>query len=126
MTIDLSQFVDKEVVITLRDGSKSMGTVERTTCSDYPYSIDDYSYNQKGELSVNYGTYDIIHIKLAEEKKVKASLTDASINAISKVIANHLRDEVHDMVANKIRSEFNNEISEPLVYKIALEVIKKL
>lgn len=127
MIIDLSQYIDKEVVITRRDGSKSMGTVQRTISSDHLYLIHCAFYTQKGELAM-YGcdtSRDIIHIELAE-KKVKASLTDASINAISKVIANHLRDEVHDMVANKIRSEFNNEISESLVYKIAIEAIKKL
>ena len=126
-TVDLSQFVDKEVVITLRDGSKSMGTVQRSTCSIYPYWIDGHSYTQDGMWSLQLGcVYNIVHIKLAEEKKVKESLTDASINAFSEVIAKHLRDEVHDMVANKIRSEFNNGISETLVHKIALKAIKKL
>lgn len=57
---------------------------------------------------------------------MKGNLTDSSINAISKVISKYVRNDVHDLVANKIRSEFNNEISESLVYKITLETIKKL
>lgn len=57
---------------------------------------------------------------------MKDNLTDSSINAISKVISKYVRNDVHDLVANKIRSEFNNEISESLVYKITLETIKKL
>lgn len=57
---------------------------------------------------------------------MKGNLTDSSINAISKVISKYVRNDVHDLVANKIRSEFNNNISEPLVYKITLETIKKL
>lgn len=57
---------------------------------------------------------------------MKGNLTDSSINAISKVISKYVRNDVHDLVANKIRSEFNNDISELLVYKITLETIKKL
>ena len=57
---------------------------------------------------------------------MKDNLTDSSINAISKVISKYVRNDVHDLVANKIRSEFNNEISESLVYKITLETINKL
>jgi hypothetical protein len=47
---------------------------------------------------------------------MKSNLTDSSINAISKVISKYVRDDVHNLVANKIRSEFNN----------TLETIKKL
>ena len=57
---------------------------------------------------------------------MKGNLTDSSINAISKVISKYVENEVYDLIGNKIRSEFNNEISEPLVYKITLETIKKL
>lgn len=124
--IDLSQFVGKEVTVTHRDGHKESGILEKNGCGCYCYSLNFISYLRDGSYTPLHHQLDIVYIELAEESKVKASLTDASINAISKVIAEHLRDEVHDRVANKIRSEFNNEISESLVYKIAIEAIKKL
>ena len=62
----------------------------------------------------------------SNEPPMIASLTESSVNAISKVISNKVQDNVHDLIANTIRSEFNNEISEPLVYKITLATIQKL
>lgn len=76
--IDLSQFVDKGVVITLQNGRKRAGVVRCKTSSAYQskyrYFVDNISYTQEGKWGWNFGRdtdCDIIHIELLNPKPMK-------------------------------------------------------
>ena len=62
--IDLSQFVDKKVRVTLRNGGVEEGFVKSTLHYDYPFSINLNYYSNNGEWKHSeHRKYDIIQIE---------------------------------------------------------------
>ena len=62
--IDLSQFVDKKVRVTLRNGGVEEGFVKNTLHYDYPFSINLNHYSNNGEWKHSeHRKYDIIQIE---------------------------------------------------------------
>lgn len=66
MSVDLSKFVNKEVVVTHRDGSKRSGILRKIGCGSYCYSLNWFSYRREGNYTPLPNHFDIIHIELAE------------------------------------------------------------
>ncbi len=62
--IDLSQFVGKNVRVTLQSGIVDEGLVKRTLNYDYPFSINLNYYSNNGEWKLSkHRKYDIIQIE---------------------------------------------------------------
>ena len=108
-TVDLSQYVGKNVTITLRDGSKITGTVERTTSSNYPYMVAGYTYTQNGKWSsLLYDPCDIIHIELTQKPMKKYEQLEQQIKDIQNEV-DRLKKEEEEEEKNKLPKNFNRE-----------------
>lgn len=64
MTINLADYVDKFVTITLRHGSTEVGTVKYNESQEFPYQINDQEYHQDGKwISKKDCPTDIVKIE---------------------------------------------------------------
>lgn len=93
MTIDLSQFVDKEVLITLRNGEEFVTTLKKQYPRTYPYYFSHLSrhylsYTESGTHDLNLLTQrsplDIIKIKLHNPEPMTESLKCETLKGITK------------------------------------------
>ena len=121
--IDLSQYINQKVVITLRDGKKITGTVERTTSPIYPYMVDKITYTKKMVDKIAYtkkgefynrrvhdygiNDYDIIHIELAEPMK-KYEQLEQQIKDIQNEV-DRLKKEEEEDKKNKLPMGFKRK-----------------
>jgi hypothetical protein len=69
MTIDFSQFVNKEVTVTLNDDTTITGVLTRIQESSFPYRIGSYSWTARGRYSI--GKTDFQDIKSIVETTPK-------------------------------------------------------
>ena len=93
MTIDLSQFVDKEVHITLRNGEEFVTTLKKQYDTTYPYYFShssgcSLSYTECGihdfNTSLQRSLFDIIKIKLRNPEPMTESLKCETLKGITK------------------------------------------
>lgn len=97
MTIDLSQFVDKEVIVTLRDKSIRHGIVQGYSfllSNFYSYSIEfvgvtgHWYYSNDGRYYTQ-GSHirDIVDIQLKRPQKTMTKLSESTISKLADALA---------------------------------------
>lgn len=123
MTIDLSQFVDKEVHITLRNGEEFVTTLKKQYAKTYPYyfshpSGSSLSYTKCGihdfNCSIPRSSFDIIKIKLRNPEPMTESLKCETLKGITKSLIPELIPFVESHpkyaeVMGQLFEEFMNE-----------------
>jgi hypothetical protein len=96
MTIDLSQFVDKEVIVTLRDKSIRHGIVQGYSfllSNFYSYSIEfvgvtgHWYYSNDGRYYTQ-GSHirDIVDIQLKRPQKTMTKLSESTVRKLADVL----------------------------------------
>ena len=123
MTIDLSNYLDKEVTITFRDGYKYTGVIEKSVLDNRrPYTIFSRLYYKNGKRYDDASSLDddIIHIELTQKpmtkyeqlqteiKELKAlrEKEDAKIKELEKEIESLKEEEKKDKLPGKFNREF--------------------
>ena len=94
MTIDLSQFVDKEVTVTLRNGEEYVTTIREVKDQiSYPYyfvspsgNLLTYTLYGSHGVSENFRSRDIVKIEHRHTKPMTESLKDKTLHGIAKVL----------------------------------------
>ena len=78
MTVNLEDFVDKEVIVTLANGNSNEDTVRRNRNMLYPYFFARRAYTSKGHYNLTMpGPLDIVDIQLKTKLK-KLNMTKLS------------------------------------------------
>lgn len=128
MTIDLSQFVDKEVHITLRNGEEylSILRMQKTGNIMYPYYFYYFtrssghclSYTHRGDHDLNSSTqrspFDIIKIEHIYTKPMNESLKCETLKGITKSLLPELIPfvESHEKYAEVMYQLFDEFMTE--------------
>lgn len=86
--IDLEEFLNKEVVVTLGDGTKIAEIIRKNENSIYPYSFScEYprkSYTRDGHYNAYMsGPFDIVKIELKQPQKTMTQLSNATIDKLA-------------------------------------------
>jgi hypothetical protein len=120
MNIDLSQFVNKDVYITLRNGDKKLGCVAPTVSINKYWVAGLLFCKDGGKCTERIHDCDIIHIELAQKpmtkyeqlqtdlKELKAlrEKEDAKIKELEKEIESLKEEEKKDKLPEKFNREF--------------------
>lgn len=125
MTIDLSQFVEKEVHITLRNGEEYVTTIRKQKTANTLYSYyfvhpsgNSISYTCSGihDLNTIYklSKFDIIKIKLRNPEPMTESLQCETLKGITKSLIPELIPfvESHDKYAEVMDQLFHEFLQE--------------
>lgn len=123
MTIDLSQFVDKEVHITLRNGEEYVTTLKTQYATTYRYHFPHSSgcsltYTESGIHDLNTklqrSPFDIIKIKLRNPEPMTESLKCETLKGITKSLIPELIPfvESHDEYAEVMNELFHQFLTD--------------
>ena len=143
MTIDLEDFVDKEVIITLNDGGKYECVFEKNNSIDsYPYYFKDTrwvkpSFTRKGIYDVSFpdGPMNIKSIQLKNQPKQMTKLSDKAFqnltNALtSEVISFIERDDryvefMQEMIPDAL-SDLMGQLDEDLKCELSMAIMDNI
>lgn len=146
MTIDLSQFLDKEVTVTLRNGEKFVTKIKKTSSEVYPFyckrsdhSDGTVTYTKDGivDIDLDWHTLDIVDIQL-KTKPQELNMTKLSANAFHN-LSEVLTPEVIDYIINDGRyvdfmqemipdalTHLMGELEEPLHYELSFAIMDNI
>jgi hypothetical protein len=108
MTIDLSQYVDEDVYITLRRGIKQTGCVVPSK-SFNSYWVAGLLFCKDGKRSTEHiNDNDIIHIELVQKPMTKYEQLEQQIKELQNEV-DRLKKEEEEEKKNKLPKNFNRK-----------------
>jgi hypothetical protein len=144
MKIDLEEFVNKEVVITLRNGEEYVTTIKKYAAHLYSYCFKHpcghhFTYTQEGindiNTSMQRAPLDIVKIELKQPQKQMTPLSDATIEKLADALTDdaikylELDEEYIETlvsVINRFLTDRMGQMDDTLLSEICLGIFEQI